>query len=159
HRAGSGTMSGRSPRATAGDSHPAAFRPTVARAARQIRQLLPGRRRDHSATTRIRSRLRRNVRKYQGSCGLPSDIDLARHRRRDQGGAQFLEALDDLVDLVDECVDFRRLAIEKLDDAVLLLRWSERNAVAPQLYCRQVIDRVRIAASNEYAPLRKRVHY
>src|SRR5713226_4656842 len=62
-----------------------------------------------------------------------SHVDLARHGRRDEGGAVLLQPLDRLADLGDEGVDLGGLAIEESSDGVLLDLWRDGDVRALQV--------------------------
>lgn len=55
--------------------------------------------------------------------GLLPNVDLAGHRGGDEGGAEFLEAIDRVADLGDEGVDARGFAVEERGDGALFRIW------------------------------------
>ena len=54
-----------------------------------------------------------------GPC-LP-DVDLARHRRRDEGGAVFFEPVDALLNLGDEAVYFGGFFFKEINNVILFI--------------------------------------
>ena len=60
-----------------------------------------------------------------GPC-LPH-VDLARHRRRDQGGAVFLEPVDTLLNLGDEAFDFGMFLGPRNNDCSLFFNLGKGN--------------------------------
>ena len=66
-----------------------------------------------------------NAGKQDWRSGLPSrrrlpHVDLARHRGRDYGRAELLEAVDGFPDFGDQRIDLRRFSVEEFRDTSLL---------------------------------------
>src|SRR2546429_8629137 len=66
----------------------------------------------------------------------------------DEGGALFLQQLDQPLLLRHERIDPLSLPVEEGGDGALLMRWCERKTVVLQLYGREVIDRIRVSTGH-----------
>ena len=73
----------------------------------------PGMRRGRVAAVRTQSPLQTLARRSQASCRFVPDVDLAGDPCGDEGGTEFDEVVDGLVDHESQSLDFFRLSIEE----------------------------------------------